>query len=127
MKFVHTDNAPKAVGPYSQAVLAGNMLFMSGQIPIDPSTNELNLFDGDVAKQTNLVLENLKAVLASENLNLNNIVKTGVFLKDMSDFVTVNKVYAEHFGDHKPARACVAVKELPKGVSVEIEAIAIKE
>jgi len=127
MKFVQTDNAPKAVGPYSQAVRAGNILFLSGQIPIDPKTNELTLFDGDVAKQTDLVLNNLKAVLAAEGLTLNNVAKTGVFLKDMADFAQVNEIYAAHFGDHKPARACVAVRDLPKGVSVEIEAIATSE
>ena len=125
MKLVNTDKAPKAVGPYSQAVKAGDMLFMSGQIPIDPSTNELNLYGGDAAKQADLVLNNLKAVLASEGLTISNVIKTGVFLKDMSDFVHVNEVYASHFGAHKPARACVAVAGLPKGVSVEIEAIAI--
>lgn len=125
MQFVHTDDAPKAVGPYSQAVKVGDFLFCSGQIPIDPKTNELNLYDGDVTRQTNLVLSNLRAVLASQGLTLKNIVKTGVFLKDMSDFAKMNEVYAEYFGDHNPARACVAAAELPKGVSVEIEAIAV--
>lgn len=124
LKFIETGKAPKAVGPYSQAVKAGNLLFLSGQIPIDPATNELNLFDGDVAKQTDLVLKNLKAVLAAEGLGLNNVVKTGVFLKDMSDFQKMNGVYSAHFGGHKPARACVAAASLPKGVSVEIEAVA---
>lgn len=125
MKLVNTDKAPKAVGPYSQAVRAGNMLFCSGQIPIDPSTNELKLFDGDAAKQAELVLNNLKAVLASEGLTMNNVVKTGVFLKSMGDFASVNEVYAAYFGDHKPARACVEVARLPKDVLVEIEAIAV--
>jgi 2-iminobutanoate/2-iminopropanoate deaminase len=125
MKYVNSDFAPKAVGPYSQAVKVGNLLFLSGQIPIDPKTNELNFFDGDVSKQTDLVLRNMKAVLAAEGLELNNVVKTGVFLKDMGDFAKMNEVYAEHFGRHKPARACVAVAGLPKGVSVEIEAIAV--
>ena len=125
MKFVSTENAPAAVGPYSQAVRAGDTLFCSGQIPIDPATNELALFDGDVTKQTNLVMENLKAVLASEGLTLKNVVKTGVFLKDMGDFANMNEVYAEHFGDHKPARACIQAACLPKNVSVEIDAIAV--
>lgn len=125
MKFVSTDTAPKAVGPYSQAVKAGGFLFLSGQIPIDPKTNELNLFDGDISQQTDLVLRNLGAVLAAEGLDLTNVVKTSVFLRDMGDFAKMNEVYAEHFGDHKPARACVAVAELPKGVSVEIEAVAV--
>jgi len=127
MKYVNTENAPKAVGPYSQAIRCGSMLFLSGQIPIDPKTNELNLFDGDVAKQTELVLSNLKAVLASEGLTLDNVAKTGVFLKDMADFANMNEIYSKHFGNHKPARACVAVASLPKGVSVEIEAIAYCE
>lgn len=127
MKFITTDKAPKAVGPYSQAIQVGNMVFLSGQIPIDPSTNELNLFDGDVAKQTDLVLNNLRSVLASVGLSLSNIVKTGVFLKDMNDFGKMNEVYSQHFGSHKPARACVAVASLPKGVSVEIDAIAVSE
>ena len=125
MKFIETNLAPKAVGPYSQAVKTGNMLFCSGQIPIDPRTNELNMFDGDVSKQTDLVLSNLKAVLESEGLNLNNVVKTTVFLKSMSDFGIVNEVYSTYFENHKPARACVEVAKLPKDVSVEIDAIAV--
>lgn len=127
MKFVSTDTAPKAVGPYSQAVRTGNTLFLSGQIPIDPKTNELALFDGDAAKQADLVLNNLKAVLASEGLTLKNVVKTGVFLKDLSDFAKVNEIYASHFGEHRPARACIQAAALPKGVGVEIEAIAVYE
>lgn len=127
MKFISTEKAPSAVGPYSQAVRTGDMLFLSGQIPIDPTTNELSLFDGDAAMQANLVLSNLKAILASEGLTLNNVVKTGVFLKSMGDFAKVNEVYSEHFGSHKPARACVEVAGLPKGVGVEIEAIAVYE
>lgn len=124
MEFIQTDKAPKAVGPYSQAVKVGNMLYMSGQIPIDPKTNELNLFDGNVAAQTELVMNNMKAVLAAEGLTLRDVVKTGVYLKDMARFTEVNEVYAKHFGDHKPARACVQVAALPKGADVEIEAIA---
>lgn len=127
MKFISTNDAPKAVGPYSQAVKVGNMLFLSGQIPIDPKTNELTLFDGDVTKQTDLVLSNLKAVLAEEGLSLKNVVKTGVFLKDMGDFVKMNEIYAAHFGEHKPARACVQAARLPKDVSVEIDAVAAYE
>ena len=124
LKMIMTDKAPKAVGPYSQAVRAGDMLFCSGQIPIDPKTNELNLFDGDAAKQTTLVMNNLMAVLAAEHLTFGNVIKTSIFLSDMENFATVNEVYAKYFGDYKPARACVAVKTLPKGVDVEIEAIA---
>ncbi len=124
MKPINTDKAPKAVGPYSQAMEAGGFLFCSGQIPIDPATNELKLFDGDVTAQTKLVLSNLKAVLAAKGLTLKSVVKTGVFLADMNDFVKMNEVYAAEFGDHKPARACIQAARLPKDVRVEIEAIA---
>jgi 2-iminobutanoate/2-iminopropanoate deaminase len=124
MKPINTDKAPKAVGPYSQAVAAGGFLFCSGQIPIDPVSNELRLFEGDVAQQTRLVLANLKAVLSAEGLTLKNVVKTGVFLADMNDFAKMNEVYAAEFGDHKPARACVQAARLPKDVRVEIEAVA---
>ena len=98
-------------------------MFCSGQIPIDPNTNELQLFDGDVVKQTQLVLNNLKALLESQGLTFNNVAKTSIFLKDMNDFGVVNEVYGSFFTDHKPARACVEVARLPKDVSVEIEAI----
>ena len=124
LKMIHTEKAPAAVGPYSQAVLAGDTLFCSGQIPLDPSTGELMLYGGDAAKQTKLVMENLKAVLSSENLTFNNVIKTTIFLSDMENFGKVNEVYASYFGDYKPARACIAVKTLPKSVDVEIEAIA---
>lgn len=127
MQFVNTEKAPRAVGPYSQAVKTGNLLFISGQIPIDPDTNELSLFGGDVIKQAELVLNNLREVLKSQGLSLKSVVKTGVFLKSMSDFGKVNEVYASHFGEHKPARACVEVARLPKDVLVEIEAIAVFE
>ncbi len=123
MKQINTDKAPKAVGPYSQATRVGNLMFCSGQIPIDPNTNELQLFDGDVVKQTQLVLNNLKALLESQGLTFNNVAKTSIFLKDMNDFGVVNEVYGSFFTDHKPARACVEVARLPKDVSVEIEAI----
>jgi 2-iminobutanoate/2-iminopropanoate deaminase len=124
LKMIHTDKAPAAVGPYSQAVRAGDILFCSGQIPLDPATGELMLYDGDAAKQTKLVMENLTAVLSSENLAFDNVIKTTIFLSDMENFGKVNEVYASYFGDYKPARACVAVKTLPKNVDVEIEAIA---
>ncbi|MFA4874613.1 MAG: RidA family protein [bacterium] len=124
-KMVSTDKAPKAIGPYSQAVRAGNMLFCSGQIPIDPSTGELKLFDGDAAAQARLVMENLKAVLAAEGFTFDNVVKTTIFLSDMEHFAKVNDVYASCFGEYKPARATVEVGRLPKDVSVEIEAIAV--
>lgn len=124
LKMVNTEKAPKAIGPYSQAVRAGNLLFCSGQIPIDPATGNVNTFGGDAAKQARLVLENLRAVLAAAKLSLNDVVKTTIFLSDMEHFAAVNEVYASCFGEHKPARACVAVKTLPKGVDVEIEATA---
>lgn len=124
LKMVHTNRAPKAIGPYSQAVRAGEFLFCSGQIPIDPKTGNLELFDGDVAKQARLVMDNLKAVLAASDLILENVARTTIYLTNMDDFAKVNEVYASYFSDHKPARATVAVAGLPKGVSVEIDAIA---
>jgi 2-iminobutanoate/2-iminopropanoate deaminase len=123
MKTINTDKAPKAVGPYSQGIEAGDFLFLSGQIPIDPKTNELKLFDGNVIEQSKLVLDNLKALIESQGLKLNNVVKTTIFLKDMNDFAKVNEVYATYFTDRKPARACVQVARLPKDVAIEIEAI----
>jgi 2-iminobutanoate/2-iminopropanoate deaminase len=122
LKFIETDQAPGAIGPYSQAVTVDGWVFCSGQIPIDPGTGEL--IEGDIAAQTNQVLENLTAVLAAAGASLANVVKTTVFLEDMGDFAGMNEVYARHFGDHRPARAAVAVRTLPKNVSVEIEAIA---
>jgi len=124
IKMIHTNLAPKAVGPYSQAIKAGNFLYCSGQIPIDPKSGELKLFSGDAAAQTKLVMENLKAVLSAENLSFNDVVKTTIFLSNMENFSKVNEVYSSYFGDYKPARACVEVSKLPKGVDVEIEAIA---
>lgn len=124
-KIVSTKNAPAAVGPYSQAIRAGDFIFCSGQIPIEPASGELKLFGGDAAQQTKVVISNLKAVLESEGLSLGNVVKTTVYLQNMNDFSKVNEVYAASFGDHKPARACVEVARLPKGVSVEIDAIAL--
>ncbi len=125
LKMIYTDNAPKAVGPYSQAVRAGDVLYCSGQIPIDPKTGELSLFGGDAGKQAKLVLENLRAVLNEADCKFDDVIKTTIFLSDMSNFAAVNEVYASYFtGEYKPARACVAVKTLPKGVDVEIEAIA---
>lgn len=124
LKMVGTDKAPKAIGPYSQAVRAGQLLFCSGQIPIDPATGNLELFDGDAARQARLVMENLKAVLAAEGLSFESVVKTTIYLANMESFARVNEVYASFFGGHKPARATVAVAGLPKGVGVEIDAIA---
>lgn len=121
-KIIHTDNAPKAVGPYSQAVAMGDFLFCSGQISIDPKTNEV--FTGDVKTQTEMVMKNVEAVLAANGMNFSNIVKTTIFITSMSDFATVNEVYAKSFESAPPARSTVAVAGLPKGVNVEIEVIA---
>lgn len=119
---VNTDQAPAAIGPYSQAIKAGGFLFVSGQIPVDPATGAV--VPGGVAAQTKQVLENITAILKSQNLTLENVVKTSVFLADMNDFQTVNQVYGEYFSQAAPARGCVQVARLPKDVSVEIEAIA---
>ena len=124
MKMVNTDKAPKAIGPYSQAVRAGDFLFCSGQIPIDPTTGNLQLFNGDVSEQTKLAMDNLAAILKSQGLSFDNVVKTTIFLSDMNNFAKVNEVYSTFFGEHKPARATVQVSGLPKGVDVEIDAIA---
>ena len=119
--FISTDGAPGAIGPYSQAVAVDGWMFCSGQIPMDPATGDL--VQGDIQAQTDQVLKNLTAVLEAARASLNNIVKTTVFLEDMGDFGGMNEVYARHFGEHKPARAAVAVRTLPKNVKVEIEAI----
>ena len=122
LKSVKTDGAPGAIGPYSQAISVDGWVFCSGQIPIDPATGEL--VDGDVSVQTDQVLKNLAAVLEAAGGSLGRVVKTTVFLADMGDFAGMNEVYARHFGDHRPARAAVAVRTLPKNVDVEIEAVA---
>lgn len=124
MAYITTEHAPQAVGPYSQAVRVGDLLFCSGQISIDPSTNQVQSFDGDVGKQTELVLRNLSAVLTAGGSALGAVVKTTVYLKDMNEFAAMNAAYARAFGAHRPARACVEVAGLPKDVLVEIDAIA---
>lgn len=121
-KVIHTDNAPKAVGPYSQAIQMGDLLFCSGQISIDPKTNEV--FTGDIKTQTEMVMKNIEAVLGAAGLNYGHIVKTTIFLTNMADFATVNETYAKAFKDAPPARSTVAVAGLPKGVNVEIEVLA---
>lgn len=121
-KIIHTDFAPKAVGPYSQAVRMGDFLFCSGQISIDPKTQEV--FTGDIQKQTEMVLSNIEAILKNSGLNFSHIIKTTIFLTSMSDFASVNEIYAKHFMSEPPARSTVAVAGLPKGVNVEIEVIA---
>ena len=121
---VKTSNAPEAIGPYSQAVICGNLVFTSGQIPLDPETGIL--CDGDIRQQTHRVCKNLEAVLNAAGTSLGKTVKTVCFLSNMADFSAFNEVYAMYFTD-KPARSCVAVKELPKGALVEVEVIAEKE
>jgi 2-iminobutanoate/2-iminopropanoate deaminase len=121
-KIISTDSAPKAIGPYSQAVIANGFAFLSGQIPLDPVTNQL--IEGDIAAQTERVFENLKAVLAACGSSLARVVKTTVFLKDMGEFAKMNEVYARYFADHAPARATVEAARLPRDVRVEIECIA---
>lgn len=122
---VNTDFAPQAIGPYSQAIKANGFLFVSGQIPLDPMTGQIVY--GGIESQTYQVLNNLKAILEKEGLGFENVVKTGVFLKDMEDFAAMNKIYAEYFKSEPPARACVQVAKLPRDVSVEIELIAVYE
>ncbi len=123
-KVIFTENAPQAIGPYSQAVEINGMLFLSGQIPIVPSTGEL--VNGNIAEQTTQVFENIKSVLLAAGFTLNDVVKTTVFLADMSLFSGMNAVYANYFTGNFPARSAVAVKELPKGALVEIECLAVK-
>lgn len=119
---VATPDAPKAIGPYSQGVVAGGFLFTAGQIPLDPAT--MKLVEGGVAAATARVLDNLAAVLAAAGCGLTDVVKTTVFLADMADFAEMNRVYAERFGDHRPARSTVQVAKLPAGARVEIEVVA---
>lgn len=121
---VSTPAAPKALGPYSQALVAGGFVFCSGQIPIDPATNSIEA--ATVEDQTRQSIKNLSAVLEAAGSSLSKVVKTTVFIKDMNDFAAVNGVYAEMFGDTKPARSCVEVARLPKDVKIEIECIAAK-
>ena len=122
--IIHTDNAPKAIGPYSQAIEAGGMLFVSGQIPINPQTGELS--NGTIQEQTKLVMDNIGAILKAAGLGYENIVKTTCLLADISDFAEMNKVYAEYFPSNPPARSAFAVKDLPKGARLEIEVTAAK-
>jgi 2-iminobutanoate/2-iminopropanoate deaminase len=124
-KPIHTDEAPKAIGPYSQgiSVSPGRMVFCSGQIPLDPATG--NLVEGDIQKQTERVLLNLKAVLAADGLELGNVVRTTIFLMDLNDFAQVNEMYARYFHTHPPARVTVQAAGLPKGARVEIDCIAV--
>ena len=122
MKSIATDGAPKAIGPYSQAIADDRYLFASGQVPLDPSTGEL--VPGGLEAGVERVFHNLEAVLAAAGLALSDVVKTTVYLVRMSDFAAMNGVYARRFGNHRPARSTVAVAELPKGAAVEIDLIA---
>jgi 2-iminobutanoate/2-iminopropanoate deaminase len=122
-KVVQTDKAPKALGPYSQAIQAGNLLFLSGQIPIDPATGDL--VKGDIADKTRRVMENIKAVLESQRLGMEDVVKSTVFLKNIDDFARFNEVYATYFRSAPPARSTVEVSRMAKDADIEIEMIAV--
>ena len=122
LEIVATDKAPAAIGPYSQAVRCGNLLFCSGQIPLDPATGEI--VAGDVTVQAEQVMSNIAAVLDAAGIGFNDVVKTTIFLVDMADFAAVNAVYGKRFPTHKPARSTVAVQTLPRNVLLEVEVIA---
>jgi 2-iminobutanoate/2-iminopropanoate deaminase len=122
-KVIQTEKAPKAIGPYSQAIQAGNLLFLSGQIPLDPKTGES--VKGDIRQQTRQVLENIKGILESQKLGMENVVKATIFLKDIGNFTQVNEVYAAYFPSSPPARSTVEVAKLPRDADIEIEAIAL--
>lgn len=119
---IRTEKAPKAIGPYSQAIRAGNFLFLSGQIPLDPKTGEL--VKGDIGRQTQQVLENIKGVLESQKLGMEDVVKVTIFLKNIGDFSRVNEVYGTYFPSSPPARSTVEVARLPRDAVIELEAIA---
>ncbi len=121
-EVIISKKAPAAIGPYSPALKVGNLIFASGQIPIDPETGKM--IEGDIEAQARRALDNLKAVLEPYSIGLENVVKTTIFLKDMNNFVRVNKVYGEYFKEKFPARSCVEVSRLPKDAEIEIEAIA---
>lgn len=123
MDFVKTSEAPKAIGPYSQAVKANGMLFTSGQIALDPASG--NVVDGDFAAQVRRVFENLRAVLGEAHTDFSHVVKATVYLTDLANFQTLNSIYGEYFGNHKPARSTVGVAQLPRGTQVEIDLIAV--
>jgi len=122
MQPIHSETAPEAVGPYSHGVKVGNILYCSGQIPLDPATRQM--VGAGIREQTEQVIQNIQSVLASQDLNLSHVVKTTIFLTDLDDFATVNGIYAQAFGDHEPARSTVQVAALPLGARIEIEVIA---
>jgi 2-iminobutanoate/2-iminopropanoate deaminase len=123
IKAVSTNKAPGAIGPYSQAIIANDFVFVSGQLPVVPETG--NIISDDIKEQTDQALKNLSNVLQASNSSLDRLVKTTVFIKDMNDFASINEIYSKFFTDHKPARACVEVSRLPKDVKIEIEGIAL--
>jgi len=123
LEIISTNNTPAAIGPYSQAVKAGNILFCSGQNPLDPTSGEI--VQGDIVAQAERVMENIIAMLAAAGAELTNVAKTTIYLSDMGDFVAVNEVYGRYFSQHKPARSTVAVKGLPRGALLEIEVTAV--
>ena len=122
-EVINTNNAPEAIGPYSQVVIVGDFVYTSGQIPLNPATGELVT---DIKLETKQSMENIKAILEEAGTSLNNVVKTSIFLKDLNDFEAVNEVYGTYFIENKPARSCVQVAKLPKDAVIEIEAIAVK-
>jgi len=122
LEILSTENAPAAIGPYSQAVKCGNMLFCSGQIPLDPANGEM--VQGDITRQAEQVMINIQAVLTAAGIGFNDVIKTTIYLVDMADFAAVNEVYGSRFQTHKPARSTVAVKSLPRGALLEVEIIA---
>jgi 2-iminobutanoate/2-iminopropanoate deaminase len=124
IRFVATEQAPRAIGPYSQATVANGLVFVAGQIAFNPAT--MDIVGGGIREQTERVLANLRAILEAAGSGLDKVVRTTVYLVDMADFVAMNEVYAHAFGDHKPARSTVAVSALPRGVRVEIDAIAVQ-
>jgi 2-iminobutanoate/2-iminopropanoate deaminase len=123
MHYISTNDAPKAIGPYSQAVKVGGVLYLSGQIPLDPASG--NLVECDFATQARQVFENLKAVLHAAGIGFARVAKATVYLTDLGNFQTLNAIYAEYFGDHKPARSTVGVAQLPRGAQVEIDLVAV--
>ncbi len=124
-KVVYTERAPKPVGPYSQAIIAGNFIFTAGQIPIDPKTNQI--VQGDIKEQTRQVLENLKAVLEEAGATFDDVVKVTVYMRDLNEFSAMNEVYSEYFKNSPPARTTVEVSRLPRDVKIEIDLIALKK
>ena len=125
LKVVQTDRAPKAIGPYSQAIVSGDLIFCAGQVALDPRTGEL--VSGDIREQTRRVLDNLAAVLETAGAGLDRVTKTTVFLTDFAEFAAMNEVYAERFGAHRPARSTVQISTLPKGARIEVECIAVRK